>query len=143
MRELWGSPREFGKLCNFINLPTDGSTSAPACYSSNEARNTLLFFFFLWPLFYFSLLLLLLMMIMLLVLLMLLMLLLLKLPYNIYRVPGFEPEILQPQKGVLPMSYTHSFTLHFLTYNNACCTKQFRRHFLFPIHPVPATKLSK
>ena len=139
MRELWGSPREFGKLCNFINLPTDGSTSAPTCYSSNEARNRLLLFFFWWPLaftifrfcccFFCCW--------------CCAMLLLLKLPYNIYRVPGFEPEILQPQKGVLPMSYTHSFTLHFLTYNNACCTKQFRRHFLFPIHPVPATKLSK
>ena len=27
--------------------------------------------------------------------------------YNIGRMPGFEPELLQPQPGVLPISYTH------------------------------------
>ena len=40
-------------------------------------------------------------------LLMLKLLLLLKLNYNILREPGFEPEILRPQTGVLAMSYTH------------------------------------
>ena len=33
--------------------------------------------------------------------------LLLKQLYNICRVPGFEPEYLRPQTGVLPMSHTH------------------------------------
>ena len=42
-------------------------------------------------------------------------LLMLKLLYNICRVPGFEPDILRPQTGVLPFSYTHTFILYQLS----------------------------
>ena len=41
-----------------------------------------------------------------LLLMMMELLLLLKLLYNICRVSGFEPKILRPQTGVLPISYT-------------------------------------
>ena len=43
----------------------------------------------------------------------LLMLQLLKLIYNICRMLGFEPEILWPQTGVLPMNYTHPLSPNF------------------------------
>ena len=42
-------------------------------------------------------------------------LLMLKLLYNICRVPGFKPDILRPQTGVLPFSYTHTFILYQLS----------------------------
>ena len=32
--------------------------------------------------------------------------------YNICRVPGFEPKILRPQTGVLPMSYCTVYSVH-------------------------------
>ena len=134
------------KLCNFINLPTDGSTSAPACYSSNEARKPLLFFLFVAPFLFFA-----------------------SSAAssaaddddnaagaaNAANAPAAEAarQYLQgagirtrdsaTTERCATSELQSLLYLHFLTYNNACCTIQLRRHFLFPIDPVPATKLSK